>query len=261
VKIGLPPSPSQDAMRKRAQAMVQALGEKAITVEPVVADSYGALGDAVLKGLVDVAWAPPIVCARVEVAGGKVALRAVRKGATSYRGAIVTRKGEHLDLNNAKKLVAAWVDEDSAAGYLLARAWLAGRNIDAIKGFSRSLFCGSYAAALQAVSEKKADLTSIFASIDSTSPHSTLDEVDERLRTKLHIVAYTAETQTDGIVLPPGAVRDTVRKLIEAMASLSASQTGRAALKTVLACDDLRAAPNLPTSTALNTLATPVRMR
>lgn len=257
MRMGVPPSPSEESARQRAEPLARVLAARGVVVQMKVAPSYQALGDQLLHARVDVAWAPPIVCARVEAAGGSVALRAVRHGATAYRAALVCRAGPPLQLNRPREVVAAWVDEDSAAGYLLARSWLAGRHIDARNGFKRTVFCGSYFAALQAVADGLADVTSVYCSVAGAPPRSTLDEVDARLRDRLQIFAHTADTLTDGIVLPPGAQARNYEPILRALQGLHQDPEGRRALRGLLACDELRAEPSRPTSGALLALLTP----
>jgi phosphonate transport system substrate-binding protein len=253
MRFGLPPSPSAEVARTRATHLVSALAHlPEVVVE--VAESYGALGDGLISGEYAAGWAPPIVCARVEMLGGEVVLRALRGGATSYRAALVCRAGAELDWARPEELVAAWVDENSAAGYLLARSWLAGRRIDAVRGFKRALFTGSYVSALQAVADGRADVTSIFVAAEGAPAHTTLDEVDAALRGRLRIVTTVGETQTDGVVLGPNAERAALIPLLHALTVLGDSEEGADALKRMLQCDALRPAPRRPTSTALQQL-------
>ncbi len=252
--FAIPPSPSPDAQRVHAPALQAALAQRVPGVVVEIAPSYGALGDDLLSKRLTAAWAPPIVCARVEMGGGRVALRAVRGGVTTYRAGLVCRHDEQLDLSRAATLVAAWVDEDSAAGYLLARSWLKARNLDAVRGFKRVLFTGSYVSALQAVADRRADLASIYMTSEGAAPHSTLDDVDDLLRARLRVFATTGDTQTDGIVIAPGVADEEARALVDALLEVAASDEGSQALQALLACDELRPAPTRPTSAALRNL-------
>ncbi|OGQ14064.1 MAG: hypothetical protein A2138_25500 [Deltaproteobacteria bacterium RBG_16_71_12] len=256
MRLGVPPSPSVEVARARTAPLAAALAARGVAVELVFADSYDRLADLVLAGELDAAWAPPIVCARVEAAGGVTVLRAVRGGSTAYRAALVCRAGPVVDLARHAELTAAWVDENSAAGYLLARSWLAGRHIDAVRAFKRALFLGSYAAVLQAVVEGRADLTSMFASLPGAPARTALDEVDVALRARVQVFAYTAETQTDGVVLPPNPPPGALERLLQGVAALTADPQGTSALRELLGCEELRAVPVRPTSTALQALVT-----
>lgn len=257
MQLCLPPSPSPEVVRARAEPLGRLLAPLGVAID--VAPSYAAMGDGLVDGRWPIAWAPPIVCARVEMAGGLVVLRAMRGGSTTYRAGIVCRAGVEIDWRKSRDLVAAWVDEDSAAGYLLARSWLAARRVDALHGFKRALFTGSYVTSLQAVADRRADVTSVFMSGVFTSgtgsgSHTTLDEVEASLRDKLQIAAITGDTQTDGIALAPGADRVGLGPVLNRLAGLAGSEEGRLALKSVLRCDELKPAPPRPTSLALQNI-------
>lgn len=254
MRLGLPPSPSHDVARANAPLLARVLSATIPDITVDVAESYGALGDELLAKTLEIAWAPPIVCARVEMAGGRAVLRAVRSGMTSYRAGLVCRVLDEPDLARPGDLVAAWVDQDSAAGYLLARSWLAARKIDALQAFKSALFVGSYVSALQAVAEKRADIASIFVTPAGAPAHSTLDEVDDALRRKLRVFATTGETQTDGVVTAPGADEARMAPIIAALSALVKDAEGAVVMKTLFACDELKKAPERPTSTALRDL-------
>lgn len=279
MQLCLPPSPSPEVVRARAAPLARLLAPLGVAID--VAPSYAALGDGLVDGRWPIAWAPPIVCARVEMAGGAVVLRAMRGGSMTYRAGIVCRADAEIDWTKTRDLVAAWVDEDSAAGYLLARSWLAARRVDALHGFKRALFTGSYVTSLQAVADRRADVTSVFISgpsgvlggpsgvlggassvlggVSGPGPgsHTTLDEIEAALRDKLKIAAITGDTQTDGIALAPGADRVGLAPVLDCLAGLAGSEDGRRALQSVLRCDELRPAPPRPTSLALQNILPP----
>jgi phosphonate transport system substrate-binding protein len=253
--LGLSPSPSSAAARVHAPALEALLRRGVPEVTVVVADSYQGLGSDLLAGRMQMAWAPPIVCARVELSGGCVRLRAVRAGETSYRAGLVCRIDEARGLAESRELVAAWVDEDSAAGYLLARSWLAGRHIDAVHGFKSASFLGSYIACLEAVAAGAADVTSVFVSSARALPRTALDEVPADMHGKLRVFAFTGETQTDGVITAPHVHDDVTRPLIDALAALHRESDGVTVMKKLFGCDELRATESrATTSTPLRDL-------
>lgn len=240
LRFGLSPSPSAAAARVHAPTLQRLLRRQLPDLVVEVAEGYCPLGDDLLAGRMHVAWAPPIVCSRVELSGGRVRLRAVRGGQTSYRAGLVCRVDEARGLGDSRQLVAAWVDEDSAAGYLLARSWLAARHIDAVTGFKRASFLGSYIASLEAVAKGEADMTSAFVSSEHTSPRTALDELAPEVRAKLRIFAFTGETQTDGVIIAPHVHDALVQPLIDALALLHLDPEGAAVMQRLFGCDELR---------------------
>lgn len=255
IRFGLSPSPSTAAARVHAPTLEKLLRRRVPDVVVDVAEGYQQLGDDLLAGRMQIAWAPPIVCSRVELSGGRVRLRAVRGGETSYRAGLVCRIDEPRGLGESRELVAAWVDEDSAAGYLLARSWLAARHIDATHGFKRSSFLGSYVASLEAVAAGEADITSVFVSSERTSPRTALDDMRPEVRSKLRIFAFTGETQTDGVITAPHVGDDATRSLIDALAELHNDSDGAAIMQKLFGCDELRVTESrAATSTPLREL-------
>jgi len=256
----LPPCPGVEAARQQAPLLQAALRATIPDLVVDVAPSYTALGDDVIAHRCLAAWVPPIVGARIEMAGGRILRRAIRRGQTAYRAGIVCRVGETLDLAKAPSMTAAWVDEDSAAGYLLARSWLAARHVDAITGFKRASFIHSYVACLQAVADGRADLCSVFASVPSAAGEdgapstSTLDEVDERLAARLHIVAFTGDTRTDGVAVGARVDDASVAVLLDALTRLPTTPGGAEVFRRLMQCDGLHVEPVRPTSPALQAL-------
>lgn len=255
LRFGLSPSPSADHARKWAPKLEALLQRRVPHVKLDVGSSYAQLGDDLLAGRMPIAWAPPIVCSRVELSGGRVLLRAVRGGATSYRAGLVCRVDESRELTASRDLVAAWVDEDSAAGYLLARSWLAARHIDAMSGFKSARFVGSYIKALEAVAQGEADITSAFVSSERTTPRTALDELPQDVRARLRIFAFTGETQTDGVIVAPHVPDDVVRPLIDALAEMHRDAEGLDTIQRLFGCDELKLMNARPaTSTPLREL-------
>src|SRR5687768_7081841 len=141
----LPPSLGPDRIAKHAQALeaflLKRLGKP---VEVTVARSYDQLAKDVLAGRADAAWAPPFICARLEAMGVRMLVQGVRRGAVSYRAALLCRRDRALTLEELSGLKALWVDRDAVAGYLLPLAFLRSRGIDPAKAFVTQDFAGSY---------------------------------------------------------------------------------------------------------------------
>lgn len=201
-RFALPPSLGEGPVRELARRFADVLyGAGFTTVVPM--KGYAQLERALLDGEVDAAWGPPIVCARVEAAGGRVVLRAVRYGATTYRSVLVCREGDPLDLRTLgstdRTLRAAWVDEWSMGGYVLPRHHLRSRGIDLATAFEEERLLGSYAACLEQVLELEADVTAIYANRRGLGYQDICGERAFELRT----LAYTAESPNDGVVISP----------------------------------------------------------
>jgi ABC-type phosphate/phosphonate transport system substrate-binding protein len=95
IRLLVPPS-TEAVPARHLPELVAALGDAVPGLVAEVATDDASLGDAVVAGRRDAAWVPPIVGARVEVAGGRVVRRAVRHGTTRYRAGLVCRRGRDL---------------------------------------------------------------------------------------------------------------------------------------------------------------------
>jgi phosphonate transport system substrate-binding protein len=222
--MDLPPSLGREPVLVRARALAALLYD--VGFEMVApASSYGELEERLQSGETDAAWGPPLVCARVEAAGGRVALRGLRGGSASYRAVLIARALDRMDLTqpgaNRRRPRAVWVDRESMAGYILPRALLASLGFDLKTLFVSERFLGSFSRCVDAVLAGDADLTSTFA------PSAGADGPDGYMRlagpraAELKTLGYTADTPNDGIVLssrlqPPtaDAMQTALRRLL-----------------------------------------------
>lgn len=129
---------------------------------------YGDLVDAMQAGDVDVAWLPPVIALRATGRGRAVPIALpMRNGAAFYSTALFTRPDSPIrELGDLRGARAAWVDRQSAAGYLVIRASLRQRGIDPAQIFSSETFYGSHAAVGKAVLEGEADVGASFVHLD-----------------------------------------------------------------------------------------------
>jgi phosphonate transport system substrate-binding protein len=214
-----PPSLGKIRAHTRAEVLSQSLGRRLeCQVLVSVADSYGALESRVLGGDIDLAWAPPSICARAEPHAAAI-FKAVRFGESSYNAALVGRASDTPAVDALAGLGAAWVDPLAAAGYLLPIAYLRKRGYDTSSMFSSEEFCGSYQGALLAVLSGKADVTAIYA-------HGTTEEAARRtLRenvgaSEIHLspFAFTEAAPSDGLIATDrvnGQVLDALERAVD----------------------------------------------
>jgi ABC-type phosphate/phosphonate transport system substrate-binding protein len=199
--FALPPSLGKEPVRELARQFADVLyGAGFDTVVPF--KTYAELERALLSGEVDAAWGPPLVCARVESAGGRVAMRAVRYGAVTYRSVLVCRAHDDLDIQELgqqgrRRPRAVWVDEWSMGGYILPRAYFRSKGIDPATAFAEERMVGSYEACFHEVLEGEADLTASFAGRRGLGYVELCGEQAFQLRT----IAYTADCPNDAVVL------------------------------------------------------------
>ena len=220
-RFALPPSLGKEPVRARARQFAALLYEAGFeTVWPQ--ETYSSLEDRLLSGEAHAAWGPPLICARIEAAGGAVALRGIRYGAATYRSVLLCRAEDKMELANLGRMRrrprAVWVDESSMGGYLLPRAHLRQLGVDPTAAFFDERMLGSYDAALKAVLEGEADLTACFAPAASANrPAAGYVELCGFRAIELRVLGYTAECPNDAVVLSPrleGPIYDQIRSAL-----------------------------------------------
>ncbi len=141
-----------------------------IVFEPFVASSYAELMASIDDGAVGLAWLPPVPTIELENrrAASVLAIPA-RNGQTLYHAAFIVRRGGPKTLAELRTRRAAWVERDSAAGYLVPRMHLAAQGFDVLRFFARELFVHSHAAVIDAVVAGEADVGATFCNCDPTT--------------------------------------------------------------------------------------------
>ncbi|MBI5495240.1 MAG: PhnD/SsuA/transferrin family substrate-binding protein [Deltaproteobacteria bacterium] len=200
-KFALPPTlAGGDAYAAQVRSALSTVGCDDVKV----ALTYGLLLDEVIAGTVDAAWMPPLLCARVEQRGGRVILRAIRGGTSTYRSVLFARADRGLTLQKLKGTTAAWLDQRSMSGYVLPRAQLRASGVIPEQTFAREKFLGSYLACVRAVLDGKVDVSATFASAAAaaTARLGYVEMLPERAN-ELEPLAFSMECPHDGIVVGP----------------------------------------------------------
>lgn len=166
----LTPSPGDnhpdDRLRARIDRFCTALGNAlGVEVAPYVAADYRSLLEALMLRKVDFAWLPPVLALRAASEGRAIPIALpVRGQLASFHAALFSRTGSPVrqpaDLRGVR---AAWVDCNSASGYLVIRAALRAQGIQPDLAFSEERFYGSHEAVLRAVLSGEADVGATFS--------------------------------------------------------------------------------------------------
>lgn len=161
----------QPIVRARLRSFSAGLGA-AVGVHAVPVDyaDYPSLLEAMYEGELDVAWLPPIVAMRAASAGRALPIALpVRRGVSTFHTALFADHGTPFqrasDLFGAR---AAWVDPQSASGYLVIRAALRAQGLELERAFAEQSFLGSHQAVVRAVLEGRADVGATFLHHDAS---------------------------------------------------------------------------------------------
>jgi phosphonate transport system substrate-binding protein len=151
----------------------RASDEAGIAFSPLVAQSYRDLITALEERRIGLAWMPPVPMIEAmesKSVGTPLAIPA-RRGLTVYHSALIVRRGGPRTLAALEGRRAAWVERDSAAGYLVPRMHLAAQGHDVRRFFARELFVHSHAAVIDAISSGQADVGATYCHVDVATKH------------------------------------------------------------------------------------------
>jgi phosphonate transport system substrate-binding protein len=129
--------------------------------------SYAELARAIATGDVDVVWTPPIAAA-LWVEQGIVDFMALpmRAGKLFYHTAFIQRRGAGKTLDKLRGSRVAWVDMQSASGYLVPRIHLASLGHDPSSFFGEEGFHKTHRAVVDAVVNGQADVGATYCQLD-----------------------------------------------------------------------------------------------
>lgn len=220
-----PPSLGHIAASARAELLGKWLSRHfGVEVSIDVAASYKELRSAIENREVDLAWAPPIVCAQVFDSCHSI-LKAVRGGRSMYRSAIVAREGEAETLAQLQGFDAAWVDRLSTAGYLLPMAHLREHGLEPEELLGTQTMVGSYGRALRAVVEREADVSAVY--VHDATHEAVAATVAELVgeEGRLRAVSFTDEVPSDGLVVVDRGPNSDIKSVMALLRSLSDGRT------------------------------------
>jgi ABC-type phosphate/phosphonate transport system substrate-binding protein len=153
----------QTRFRATCTRIGEAIGAE---LEPHTARDYGELTKAFEAGSLGLAWVPPITAARLVRRHLVLPLALpLRQGRTTYCSVIVAHEDAASDLGAYRTPRVAWVDPESAAGYLAGRGPL----LERCGGFASEQFLGSHSAVVDAVALRAVDLGATFGAFDDAT--------------------------------------------------------------------------------------------
>ncbi len=245
-RFGLPPSlpvaPVPGAAGRLTRVLSGIVGRPVRLVNFV---EYEALTEALRRGDVDAAWAPPLVAARAEALGARVLVRPLRRGSVRSRSALLVRADSPLQLETLGGSIAAWVDRTSVAGHLLPVAWLRERGLDPGRLFGQQLFLGSYQASLEALLGGEADLAALFAPPEGDDLRQAVEEVAPGRAQDVRVLACTMPALHDAWVVAPHISMLEALRLERGLLAVRELPEGTALLRDVVRADRLERAPEL----------------
>ncbi len=196
VRVGFNPTQNSDTLSVTAQAIADYLENSfagQIEVEVFLPTEYRGLIEAMRSGNLDFAFFPPdgYVIAQKE-ANAQVLLKSVRFGNPFYWSAIIVRKDSGItSIAGLEDKSMAWVDPNSAAGYVFPRSEIILAGIDPDSFFSNQTFAGAHDAAVLSVLNGSVDAAATFANDDQNISGAWTQFLDADQAAQLTSIFYS----------------------------------------------------------------------
>lgn len=209
-------------------------------VYPQLARTYNELADGMMHGRLELAWTPPLIAAELVDRGcATVGVVSRRDNSAHYRSVLFARSDTGLaTINDLQDAHVAWVDETSASGYIVPRAWLRDNGHPPDQLFSKQSFFGTHGRVAQAVLEGRCHVGATFALFSPgmrTTVQSGWMEIAPQSETSVRIIANTGSVPADCISFSNKLDPD-LRKRIEQV-FLSLDPNERANFRAVLGAE------------------------
>jgi phosphonate transport system substrate-binding protein len=224
------------SLRKRFVRFAEILSKIAkLDVQLFEADAYDDIAKAVMSGYVDFAWLPPIPFLTLDRRGAVAPLVHLHRGGrAAFESVLVAGRDSRIrEIADVRGGRAAWVDRQSASGYVVPRLALAAQGLDPRSAFAEERFFGSHAAVVRAILSGRADFGATYAGPAgggeiTRGPWLEVDGAAEAVR----VVARLGEVPGD-IVAARAALEPAIRdRLLRALLAVSREGKSR-----VLAAD------------------------
>lgn len=199
---------SSFAVARFAELCAEASRACQIEIVPLDFASYAEVFRAVTTGRVAIAWLPPLAAAQLaEQRTVEVVALPLRKGGLAYHTAFVSRRGGPRKIEEFRGARVAWVDPQSASGYLMPRIHLASLGYDPRDFFHEETFAGTHYGVVEAVTKGAADVGATYCSIDPHTHHvvtSAWTATDTpAARSQIDVVTSAGPIPNDAMVATP----------------------------------------------------------
>ena len=237
IRFGLSPALGVQAARAQGERVASWLKKRFDRdVRAVVVGDYQALVDAISDGELDFAWMPPVSFVRAAEQGVGVVALAQRYGRPTYEAAIIVHADSPLtELAQLRGRSIAYVDRDSASGYLFAADLITRELGPPSSVFSEEHFQGSHKAVTDAVRRKWVDagVTYMVRDAQGHIVYSGWLDLAGSDPAPVRVLATTSPIPCDAIAHRPGLAGGMVERLARTLSEVDDDPEGRAVLEQV----------------------------
>lgn len=191
------PERSRGQLDELCRCLSEALGEE-VTAHGMW--HYHHLLEALASGDLDLLWLPPVLALRAAGRGLCIPIALpVRHGVSTYSTALFTQPDSKIrSIDDLHGVSAAWVDRQSAAGYLIIRALLKSKGVDLAEAFSHEVFLGTHDAVAGAVADREVDVGATFVYLDPDASTGT-PRASGWGKRKVHMICFAGSIPSDVI--------------------------------------------------------------
>jgi phosphate/phosphite/phosphonate ABC transporter binding protein len=216
---------------KLLEYLAEELGVKQVRLQ--TASDYNSILHLLVKGDIDIAWLASNIS--VEARSNpelQLLVKPIRFGTDSYRGIIISRQDSGIrSLKDLKNKKFAWVEKESASGYIFPKALLLEAGIDPKADFAEATFLGKHDAVVLNVLLGKYDAGACYD--DARTTLRDKGKIDE-----LTILATTQDISNEPIVCRKNLPPDLIEKIKKAFLELNKkSPEGRKVLENLTDVD------------------------
>ncbi|GAC1352123.1 MAG: phosphate/phosphite/phosphonate ABC transporter substrate-binding protein [Polyangiales bacterium] len=247
--FGFAPSVEGDRTRQALVDICRVLGDAVgLDIAPMRVTSYAALERAIVEGRASFGWFPPVVLARLELAGLVKAIAQCTRSGVRYHSSLIARADSPLQkLDEVRGARVAWVDRSSASGYVFPRLLMAAHNMNPRQTFAQELFLQSHAEVVRAVVEGTAEIGATFATLteDGRVIRGGWTDPDGSNPRPIKVIATFGPIPNDAMAASTALASDVSDALARAAIGCTATPPLRAALRHLFGADSLSPiAPN-----------------
>ena len=218
LKLGRIPFTNPSSMvqkhNKFLEYLTKKLGVKQTRLQ--TASDYTGIMNLLVKGEIDIAWLATMTS--VEARDNpeiQLLVKPIRFGTTSYRGIIIARQDSGIrSLRDLKDKKFAWVEKESASGYIFPKSLLLEAGLNPDKDFAEAAFLNKHDAVVLNVLLGKYDAGACYDDARNTlRDKSKMDE--------LTILATTQDISNEPIVVRKSLPPDLIEKIKQALLDLN----------------------------------------
>lgn len=227
VRVGFNPTQNSEQLTQAAQAIADFLENEfggAVEIEVFLPTEYRGLIEAMRSGNLDFAFFPPdgYVIAHQE-AGAEVLLKSVRFGNPFYWSAIIVRRDSGIEtLAGLEDKTIAWIDPNSAAGYVFPRAEITLAGIEPDDFFANQVFANKHDAAVLSVLNGSVDAAATFANDDENVSGAWTQFLDPEQAQQIKAIFYSRPIPGDTFTVAPH-FRERYPELVDQIAAAVAT--------------------------------------